>query len=111
MVLVPVVLKNLLANSAMAPNPTVNILQAPASLFGLVWMSSCRQSVPLFGSIDKDFLYQASTVIVGIALSMNVLTNYALFKRFNAIWDNKANVALFAAFTFPSASTASLVTW
>jgi len=50
-------------------------------------------------------------VIVGFALVMNVITNYALFKRFNSIWDNKANVALFAAFTFPSASTASLVTW
>jgi len=40
----------------MAPNPTVNILQAPASLFGLVWMSSCKQGVPLLGSSETEFL-------------------------------------------------------
>jgi len=42
---------------------------------------------------------------------MNILTNFALYKRFNPIWDNRATVPLFAAFTFPSSSTANVLTW
>jgi len=107
----PMVSKNVLLNAEFIPNPTINVLQAPAALFGLVWASSLRNSVPLFGTLDKEITTTISHVVVTVVLVMNIATNFALYKRFKPIWDNKAMVPLFAAFTFPSSSTANVLTW
>jgi len=72
---VPIVTYNIASDPKVAPNPTVNILQASPALAGLVWMSSIRNKVAIFGSSEGDFTYTVSTVIVAIVIIQNLITN------------------------------------
>jgi len=47
---------NITSDPKVVPNPTVNILQAPTALFGLVWISSVKNNVAIFGSTEDDFI-------------------------------------------------------
>lgn len=74
-ILVPIVTYNIVSNKSFLPNATVNILQSPLSLVGLVWISSVRNKLPVFGSTDGDFTAIVSHVIVGLIIIWNIMTN------------------------------------